>query len=311
MTLVSIITPCFNEKDNVESCYSSVKKLFASALSEFKYEHIFSDNASTDGTKEILIKLAKNDKNVKVLINSRNVGPFRNIWSALKYSSGDVIVPFLPADLQDPPLVIGQFISRWQEGDQVVYGIRTNRQESFLLRFLRNCYYSVISKFAESEIPKNAGEFLLVDRKTLDSVLETDDEYPYIRGLIAQTAAKSSCIEYTWQKRKHGKSKLTYFHLIDQAINGFVSTSRVPARIALLAGFVVSFIGVLLGIMIAMVHLFGDSTTLSNLPTVVLILLIFGGIQLFFTGLIGEYVLSVHGQVRRVPKMYIVDKINF
>jgi glycosyltransferase involved in cell wall biosynthesis len=311
MTLVSVVTPCFNEKDNVESCYNAVKKLFESTLIEFEYEHIFSDNSSFDGTKDILKRLASNDKNVKVLINSRNVGPFKNIWSALKHSSGDVVIPFLPADLQDPPLIIGQFISRWQSGDKVVYGIRTNRQESIILRFLRNTYYNIISKFAESEIPKNAGEFLLVDRETLNSVLETDDEYPYIRGLIAQTAAKSSSIEYTWQKRKSGKSKLTYFHLIDQAINGFVSTSRIPARIALLGGFIVSFIGVLLGILIAISFLIDSSTTLTNLPAVVVILLIFGGIQLFFTGLIGEYVLSIHGQVRRVPRMYIMDKINF
>ena len=311
MTLVSIVTPCFNEKDNVELCYNAVKKLFGSTLIDFEYEHIFSDNASLDGTKDILKRLASNDKNVKVLINSRNVGPFKNIWSALKHSSGDVVIPFLPADLQDPPLIIGQFISRWQSGDKVVYGIRTNRQESIMLRFLRNTYYNIISKFAESKIPKNAGEFLLVDRETLNSVLETDDEYPYIRGLIAQTAAKSSSIEYTWQKRKNGKSKLTYFHLIDQAINGFVSTSRIPARIALLGGFIISFIGVLLGILIAISFLIDKSTTLTNLPLVVVISLIFGGIQLFFTGLIGEYVLSIHGQVRRVPRMYIMDKINF
>ena len=195
MKKITIITPCFNEEDNVERCYQAAKKMMKNDLPNYSYEHIFSDNASTDSTFKILSLIAKKDKNVKVILNSRNVGPFRNMWNAMKNVSGDAIIPLLPADLQDPVEVIPKFVKNWEKGDLVVYGVRANRQESLIMRAARGMYYRIIRKFADAVIPINSGEFLLADIRVIKSVLAVDDEYPYIRGLIAQTGVKSSSVK--------------------------------------------------------------------------------------------------------------------
>ena len=310
MKLITIITPCFNEQANVEICAQAVKEIFAS-IEGYEYEHIFADNSSTDQTRSILTLLAEKDSKIKVIVNSRNVGPFRNMWNALQSASGDAIIPFLPADLQDPVDVIPQMLSRWESGDLVIYGIRTNRQESWTLRTLRSIYYRTITKLAEAPIPRNAGEFLLADKRVIDSIISLDDQYPYIRGLIAQTEVRSSEIPYTWSKRKNGKSKLRIIHLVDQGINGLVSTSRLPARIALIFGFVFASIGIIGAVVTTLLILFSNRHVTPGIPTIIVSIFIFSGMQLLFLGLIGEYVLSIHGQVRRIPKMFEIERINF
>jgi len=311
MKKISIITPCFNEDDNVERCYEAVKKMMKNNLPNYGYEHIFSDNASTDSTFKILSAIAKKDKNVKVILNSRNVGPFRNMWNAMKNVSGDAVIPLLPADLQDPVEVIPKFIKNWEMGDLVVYGVRANRQESLIMRAARAMYYRIIRKFADAVIPINAGEFLLADIRVIKSVLAVDDEYPYIRGLIAQTGVKSSSVKYTWVRRKRGKSKNSFIDLVDQAINGFVSTSRVPARLALLFGFILSLLG-FIGAMITLIaFVINRDSAPVGVPTIVVSIFLFGGLQLLFFGILGEYILSIHGQVRKIPKMFEISKINF
>jgi glycosyltransferase involved in cell wall biosynthesis len=308
---ISIITPCFNEELNVETCYLALKKIMKAKLPNYSYEHIFADNASNDSTFLVLQKIAKKDKNVKIILNSRNVGPFRNMWNAMKNATGDAIVPLLPADLQDPAEIIPSFVKNWERGDLVVYGVRSNRQEIWMMKLLRSIYYKIICKFADAVIPLNSGEFLLADRLVIKSILAVDDQYPYIRGLIAQTAVKSSSINYTWVKRKKGKSKNSFIDLIDQAINGFVSTSRVPARIALLFGFIFSIIGFIGAAITFILFLLNKESVASGIPTIIVAIFLFGGIQLLFFGIIGEYILSIHGQVRKSPPMFEIKRINF
>lgn len=311
MKKISIITPCFNEEDNVERCYQVTKKMMKNDLPNYTYEHIFSDNASTDSTFKILSSIAKKDKNVKVILNSRNVGPFRNMWNAMKNVSGDAVIPLLPADLQDPVEVIPKFVNKWEKGDLVVYGVRTNRQESLIMRVARSMYYRIIRKFADAVIPINSGEFLLADIRVVKSVLEVDDEYPYIRGLIAQTGVKSSSVKYTWVRRERGKSKNSFIDLVDQAINGFVSTSRVPARIALLFGFILSLLGFIGAILTLVAFIIDRNSAPVGIPTIIVSIFLFGGLQLLFFGILGEYILSIHGQVRKTPKMFEIKKLNF
>jgi glycosyltransferase involved in cell wall biosynthesis len=311
MKKISIITPCFNEEQNVEQCYEQLRDIMNVKLPNYKYEHIFADNSSSDNTVKILRGIASRDKRVKVIVNSRNVGPFRNMWNAMKSATGDAVVPLLPADLQDPPDLIPAFVTRWESGDMVVYGIRKNRQESLLMRALRNFYYRVIGRFADSVIPRNAGEFLLADRRVVESILEVDDTYPYIRGLVAQTAVRSSFVSYTWIERKRGKSRNSFFDLLDQAINGFVSTSRITARIGLIFGFFLSFVGILGAIFTLFSTLINRQDVSPGIPTLIVAVFCFSGFQLLFLGIIGEYVLSIHSQVRRSPTMFEVERINF
>jgi polyisoprenyl-phosphate glycosyltransferase len=311
MTKISIITPCFNEEENVDVCANTLREVMQSELPGYDYEHIFADNASTDLTLNRLRRLAEIDKRIKVISNSRNVGPFRNMWNAMRSASGDAVIPLLPADLQDPPAVIPGFVRDWETGSLVVYGVRDKREESLLMRTVRGLYYRSIRRFASAIIPINSGEFLLADRKVIDSILATNDYYPYIRGLIAQTQVRSTSIPYTWVKRKNGKSKNSFISLIDQGINGFISTSRIPARLALLSGFALSFVGIIFAIVTAVLSLTTHPNLPLGIPTMIFGIFFLGGIQLFFIGTIGEYVLSIHGQVRRHPELFELERINF
>ena len=308
---ISIITPCYNEEENISTCAAEVRNIMENQLPNYTYEHNFVDNASLDSTVRIIREIAANDFRVKLLVNSRNIGPFRNMWNGMKNASGDAVIPLLPADLQDPPSVIPEFVNHWENGSLIVYGVRTNRQESMMMRLLRGIYYRIIKKFASAVIPLNSGEFLLADKRVIDSVLTLDDEYPYIRGLIAQTAVRSTSVPYTWVRRKRGKSKNNFLQLIDQGINGFVSTSRLPARLALLTGFFFSILGLLGAAATSIAFLFHRNEVAVGIPTIIVGLFLFGGLQLLFLGIIGEYVLSIHGQIRKTPPIFEMERINF
>lgn len=311
MKKISIITPCYNEEVNVEICAQELRRVMHEQLPGYEYEHIFADNASTDSTLAKLREIAAGDTRVKVISNSRNVGPFRNMWNAMKSATGDVVVPQLAADLQDPPSVIPELVKNWEAGFLVTYGVRAKREESIIMRLARGLYYRIIKKFAAAVIPLNSGEFLLADKRVIDSILAVDDQYPYIRGLIAQSGVKSAAVSYTWVKRERGKSKNSFISLIDQAINGFVSTSRVPARLALLGGFILSFLGVAYALFTLIMVFTSEGSAPVGIPTIIVGIFLMGGVQLLFLGLIGEYILSIHGQVRRTPPMFEVERINF
>jgi glycosyltransferase involved in cell wall biosynthesis len=309
--IISVITPCFNEESNVEICAAELRNVMESQLAAYDYEHIFADNASTDKTFLLLLKMAELDSHIKVIQNSRNVGPFRSMWNAMKSASGDAVIPLLPADMQDPPSVIPEFVAKWESGDLIVYGVRATRDEALIMRFARGLYYRIIHRFASAVIPMNSGEFLLADRRVIDSIISIDDEYPYIRGRIAQTGVRASLVPYTWIKRKHGKSKNSFIQLVDQAINGFVSTSKIPARIALLFGFFISVLGIFGAFFSFIGFLLGRDGVSHGVPLIIVSVFLFGGLQLFFIGLLGEYILSIHGQVRKDPPMFEMQKINF
>jgi hypothetical protein len=233
------------------------------------------------------------------------------MYAAMTKASGRAVIPMLPADLQDPADKIPDLYKEWVKGYLVVYGERTNRQESLLMRAMRGLYYRIVRTMSETDIPINSGEFMLIDRRISDEICKLGDHYPYIRGLVAQSTSNSTSVPYTWGVRKRGKSKSNFIALIDQAINGFVSTSRAPARIALLGGFFLSGLGFLAGIWSLIANLFNAPMVLQGIPTLIVALFLFGGVQLFFLGLIGEYVLSIHSQVRRLPREFEVESINF
>src|SRR5262249_21491686 len=195
--LISILTPCYNESENVRDCYLAVRKLFETTLAAYDYEHIFADNASTDDTVGILKELAADDTRVKIIVNARNFGPFRSAFNALLSARGDAVVVFLAADLQDPPEMIAEFVRRWEDGNEIVYAVRKQREEPRLLRLARKAYYRVVNKFAYAEIPPDVGEFQLIDRVVVEALRRFDDYYPYIRGMIAVCGFRATGIDYT------------------------------------------------------------------------------------------------------------------
>lgn len=309
--LISVITPCFNEEDNVETCRDEVRKVFQEQLPEYEYEHIFADNASPDETARRLLAMAQNDEHVKVIVNARNVGPFRNTFNALKSTSGDAVVVQFAADLQDPPATIVEFVKQWESGYKVVYGVRRKRREKLWLRGARWLYYRLVCRMADIDIPPDTGEFQLIDRSVSDRLSMVDDYYPYIRGLIAQCGQRAIGVDYEWQERRSGKSKNRIYNLIDQGLNGLVSTSNVPMRLSIFAGFVLAVLSVVYALIQLVVNLVFLKAAPDGIATLIVGLFFFGGVQLFFIGILGEYIAAIHSQVRRGPVMNDTLRINF
>jgi glycosyltransferase involved in cell wall biosynthesis len=312
MARISIISPCYNEEENMQACYDAVFALFApdGPLARHEREHIFSDNASQDGTVEILRRLAAKDPAVKVILNARNFGPFRSNFNALRYATGDAILVFLPADLQDPPELIPEMISHWENGIEIVAGARANREETLVLRTCRRIFYRLVNILSDFEIPENVGEFQLIDRKVWEVVVSHRDHYPYLRGIIASAGFRRLILPYTWKARKRGISKNNALRLIDQALNGIFSFTAVPMRIGSLLGFVLASLALLYAVFTLLLTLLHIGQAPAGTQTIIVALFFFSGVQLMFIGMLGEYITAIHAQVRRGPIVVERERIN-
>ncbi|MCH7741932.1 MAG: glycosyltransferase family 2 protein [Proteobacteria bacterium] len=309
--LISIVTPCFNEVDNIIPCYEAVKSLFENELPDYELEHIFCDNNSTDGTQDILKDLADSNPEIKVIFNSRNFGALRNLFNGLRHTKGDAVIPMLSADLQDPPEVILEFIPLWEDGHEVVYGVRAERDENFLLTLMRKVFYQVVNRWSPFEIPVDVGEFQLIDRVVVDELCQFEDFHPYLRGMIAYCGFRTIGVRYTWKRRVRGKSKSNFASLIDQGLNGIISFSTVPTRLALAAGFVISILSLLTAVVFLIINLiYFRELSPPGIPLLTVALFFFSGIQLLFIGLMGEYLLAIHSQVRKRPMVIERETIN-
>lgn len=314
--LISIISPVYNEEDNIKDCYIRVKNVIETQLCDYRYEHIFCDNASTDKSLDILKEIARKDKRVKIIVNSRNFGASRSSFNGLLNAKGDIVIYTIAADLQDPPELIPDFIKKWEEGFQIVYGIRETREESKLLTFLRKRYYRLIHRLSEFEIPNDVGDFQLLDKIVVETLQKIDDYYPYVRGLIAQTGFKSFGIKYKHLKREKEKAKGNLFAIIDLGLNGIVSFTNVPLRLAMISGFIISFVSILYGFIQLVLWLintviYGKELTTPGLATLIISMFFFFGIILFFIGILGEYIGAIHSQVRKRPLIIEKERINF
>jgi len=308
---LTIITPTYNEEESIVRCIQAVKRMMSSDLPALSYEHIIIDNYSTDGTVALISALCIEDSNLKLIVNGRNIGATRSIYRAMARARGEWVIPMLAADLQDPVEAIPEMYAKIKSGVNVVYGVRTNRQESLVMRTLRSVYYRLIRRFSESDIPINVGDFSLIHSDVSKAIVALDDQYPYVRGLIAQSASKVDYVSYRWEKRASGKSKSKPLVLIDVAISGMVSTTQIPARIALIVGFITSTLGFGAGLVYLGLTLSGLSSAPPGIPTIVVSIFTLMGMQLFFLGLIGEYVLSIHRQIKREPISPILLEKNF
>ena len=311
--IVSVITPCFNEEGNILQCYKEVKALFKKELTNYNYEHIFADNCSTDKTPNILRRIAKEDSNVKVIFNSRNFGVLSSTFNAIKHSEGDAVIPLLPADLQDPPQLIYDMVQKWELGFDIVSGRKIKLKENIFMRLLRRLFYKTQKYLANVTIPENVGLFQLLDRKVVDVLVEYHDYYPDIRGMISSIGFKRTFVDYEWQKRTHGKSSYSLYGLLDESINGIISFSNIPVRLATLLGFVISFFSIVYVLFEIWANItnYKGNDVLPGIPTIIIAIFFFGGLQLFFIGIIGEYIAATHAQVRMKNKVVERELIGF
>lgn len=309
MRLISIVTPCYNEEENVREVYKQVKQVFDD-LKDYTYEHIFIDNASKDKTVTILREIAKDDERVKVIINTRNFGHIRSPYYAMLQTKGDAVITIV-ADLQDPPCLIKEFIKKWEEGYKVVMGIKKKSEESCIIFGLRKLYYRVLRRSSDVELVEQYTGFGLYDRQVVEILRDLDDPYPYFRGLIADLGFESAKIEYVQPVRKKGNTKNNFYTLFDNAMLGIVSYSKVPLRLATILGFILAAISLLAAIFYFIYKIiFWESFSLGIAPLVVG-LFFFASVQLLFIGIVGEYIGFIYTQVLKRPLVIEKERINF
>lgn len=310
--LISIVTPVYNEELNVGDCYEAIKRLFERDLPQYDYEHIFCDNVSTDQTVPILKQLAAADRRVKIIVNARNFGIPRSSFNGILSTSGDAVVVLFPVDLQDPPELIVEFVKRWEQGYEVVYGVRTAREENRVMRSIRRVYYRLVSRLADIDIPLDVGSFQLVDRVVIDALRHCDDYYPHIPGMIANCGFRATGIPYTWKARAKGLTKNRLHHLIDEGLNGLISFSRVPMRLCLFIGFALSILSITYAfINLVITLIYYHKPIPPGIPTLITAIFFFSGVQLFFFGVLGEYISAIHSQVRKRPLVVERERVNF
>lgn len=309
MKKISVITPCFNEEHNVEPLYNRVKEIFRD-LAAYEYEHLFIDNASADGTQAMLRRLAAADKNVKVIINTRNFGHIRSPYYAFLQTRGDAAIT-LTADFQDPPELIKEFLRQWEAGYKVVLGIKTNSGESGPMFVVRKFYYDLINGLADVKIPKNNTGFGLFDKRVIEELRKLDEPYPFFRGLVSELGFEAAKVEYFQPERHRGLTKNNFYTLYDTGILGIINHSKVPLRLAVFSGFMLAAVNLLVALVYFIYKVvYWDSFSVGIAP-VVIGLFFFCSVQLMFLGVIGEYIGAIYTQTLKRPLVVEKERINF
>ena len=299
---ISIVTPCYNEAENVQELHERVLKVMSSL--DVIYEHIFIDNASTDRTVEILKEIVAHDNRVKIIVNTRNFGHIRSHCHGLVQARGDAVISIV-ADLQDPPEMIADFIRKWENGYKIVIGVKEKSEESPFFFAVRKSYYNLIGKLSEISLIKNFTGFGLYDQKVIEIMRQIDDPYPYFRGLICDIGFERAEIPYTQPVRRRGFTKNNFYTLYDIAMLGITNHSKVPLRLATMTGFAVAFFSLLVAFGYFLVKLFFWNIFTLGFAPLVIGLFFFGSVQLFFIGIIGEYIGSIHTQVLKLSLIHI------
>lgn len=309
MKHISVVTACYNEEENVQEVYERVKKVMRS-LNGYRYEHIFIDNASTDKTQDILRDIARGDKNIKVIINTRNFGQIRSAFHVCLEATGDAVINIV-ADLQDPPEVITDLIRKWEQGYKIAIGVKHQSEESRVLFALREAYYNFSRRLSEIKLVKNFTGFGLYDQEVIKILRKIDDPYPYFRGLICDIGFDRAEIPYTQSKRKGGVTKNNFYTLYDMAMLGITNHSKVPLRLATMIGFSLALLCLLVALGYFIYKLmFWESFSVGIAPLVIGFFF-FSAVQLLFIGIIGEYVGAIHTQVLKRPLVIEKERINF
>jgi len=309
MKLISVVTPCYNEEENAADLYEQVKKIF-SELPQYHYEHIFIDNCSEDKTVSILKRIAAQDNNVKIIVNTRNFGPVRSPVYGYFQAKGDVVISIV-CDLQDPPELIKDFLTAWEAGWKIVVATKAKTQEGFLMARVRKLYYWLANKIANIKLVKNFTGFGLYDKTVIHAIKELGDSYPYFRGIISEIGYPIKEIPFLQPLRKRGASKANFYILFDWAILGFTSHSKVPIRLATMLGLFLSVFSLFCAAALFILKLIFWNHFYAGIAPIMIALFFFFSILLFFLGIIGEYVASIHTQILKRPLVYVAERINF
>jgi polyisoprenyl-phosphate glycosyltransferase len=314
MPFISVVSGCFNEAENVEELSRQVREVMESLPPRegdpYTYEHIFIDNASTDGTQEVLRDICANDANVKVIVNTRNFGHIRSPFYGLLQARGDCVIG-IASDLQDPPELIRDFVARWEEGYKIVVGVKKESREKQPMFFAREFFYLLMDRLSEVPLIRNFTGFGLYDRVVMARLHDIDGPYPYFRGLICDLGYARAEIPYAQPPRRRGITKNNLYSLYDLAMLGITNHSKVPLRLATMAGFALSLVALIVAVVYLVLKLTMWSTFNLGLAPLVIGVYFLGSVQLFFIGIVGEYIGSIHTQVYHRPLVIEKERINF
>jgi glycosyltransferase involved in cell wall biosynthesis len=308
--IISILIPTFNEEGNVEPLSKEIINIFEKQLPTYNYEIIFIDNCSTDKTREILMKLCDENSKIKAIFNSKNFGQFNSPYYGLCQTTGDCTI-LMCADFQDPVEMIPKFVHEWENGYKIVCGIKTTSKESSIMYFLRSCYYRMIKRMSDIEQIEHFTGFGLYDKSFIEILKNLNDPTPFLRGIVAELGTSRKDIPYEQARRRSGKTSFNWYKLYDAAMLSFTSYTKIGLRLATFIGFIFSA----LSLIVAFVYLIFKLIYWDNFPAgmapVLIGVFVIGSVQLFFIGLLGEYVLNMNARITNRPLVIEEKRLNF
>jgi glycosyltransferase involved in cell wall biosynthesis len=310
MKKISVVVPTYNEEENVVPICGAIIDEITNSLPQYDYELLFIDNCSTDRTQVLLRELGGKNPKVKAIFNAKNFGQFNSPYYGLCQASGDCAI-LICADFQDPVSMIPQFVKEWENGYKIVSAIKTTSKENRIMRFLRSCYYKLIKKMSDIEQIEHFTGFGLYDKKFIEVLRNLDDPTPFLRGIVAELGFKRKEIPYEQHKRAAGKTHNNWATLYDAAMLSFTSYTKVGLRLATIIGFVFSAVSLIVALVYLILKLVFWNRFVAGTIPILLAVCILGSMQLFFIGLLGEYILSMNKRIMKRPLVIEEERINF
>lgn len=307
---ISIMVPTYNEEENVVLMYEALKNIFQKELKKYNYEILFIDNKSQDKTRTLIREICAKDKNVKAIFNAQNFGQFNSPYYGLINTTGDCTIS-VAADFQDPVEMIPKFVKEWENGYKIVIGIKNKSEESKIVYALRSLYYKMIKKFSEVEQIEHFTGFGLYDKDFIEVLKNLDDPDPYLRGIVAELGFERKEIPFTQPKRQRGKSSNNWYRLYDAAMLGITSYTKIGLRLATIVGFIISFLSILVALIYLVLKLCNWNSFQAGIAPIIIGVFLLGGMQIFFIGFLGEYILNINQRIMHRPLVVVEEKLNF
>ena len=307
---ISIMIPTFNETENVVQMAEAVVEVLTKNLPEYDYEILFIDNASTDGTRDKIVKLCEENKKIRAIFNVTNFGQFNSPFHGICETTGDCTIPIC-CDFQDPPELIPTFVKKWEEGYMIVSAVKTSSKENPFIYFLRSVYYKMMKKMSDVEMIEQFTGFGLYDKSFVQVLRDLHDPIPFIRGVVAELGYKRCEVEYEQPKRRAGKTHNNWYTLYDAAMQSITTYTKLGLRLGVFGGAVVAFFSFIIGLVYLIMKLVNWYGFEAGQAPVVIGIFFFGGVIMLFLGFIGEYIMSMNQRIMNRPLVIEEERLNF
>lgn len=310
MKKISVLIPCFNEEENVVPISQAVVGTLERDLPQYDYELIFIDNDSQDSTRDLLRELCRQNPRIKAIFNAKNFGQFNSPYYGMLQVTGDCVIEMV-ADFQDPVELIPKYVKEWENGYKIVIGIKTSSKESRIMYWLRSCYYKMIKNLSDVEQIEHFTGSGLYDREFIEVLRNLGDPTPFLRGIVAELGYKRKEIPYEQPQRRAGKTSNNFYRLYDAAMLSITSYTKVGMRLATVFGIVCSAISMIVALVYLVMKLMYWDRFPAGMAPLLIGMCFLGSVQIFFIGLVGEYILSINSRVMKRPLVVEEERINF